>query len=65
MLTCLQNFFIYAGLNPTSTGNVVSFVGHEDGVPTTFKLRLKTDEDASKLKAALDREIALVGVKTP
>jgi len=59
------NFIIYPGLNPASTSNHVSFVGHEGGVSTTFKLRLKTEEDARELKAAMDREIALVQAKTP
>jgi nucleoporin NUP2 len=60
-----QNFIIYPGLSPTSTSHFVSFVGHEDGSSTAFKLRLKTEADAGELKAAMDREIALVQVKTP
>jgi nucleoporin NUP2 len=55
-----QNFKIYAELNPTLTSKFMSFVGHEDGSPVMFKLRLKSEEDAQELKKAMDREITSV-----
>lgn len=40
--------------------STVSFVGHDDGVPASFRIRVKTAEQAQELKVALDREVAAV-----
>jgi nucleoporin NUP2 len=60
LLICSQNFKIYPGLAPNLQSKQVSFVGHDDGVSQPYRLRLKTEEQATELKAALDREIAAV-----
>ena len=52
-----QNFAIYQGLKPTVSKKILSFVGHEDGESTLFKLRLKTDEQAVELMDAMIREV--------
>lgn len=38
----------------------VSFVGHDDSTPASFRIRVKTPEQAQELKDALDREVAVV-----
>ncbi|KAI0074658.1 hypothetical protein K474DRAFT_1773855 [Panus rudis PR-1116 ss-1] len=65
------NFNIHAGMNPTISKNVVSFLGHDyseqastPGAPTPFKIRMKTEEQANALKSAIDREIEFVQGKT-
>lgn len=35
-------------------------MGHEEGVATSYKLRIKDEEQAKELKEALDREVAAV-----
>ncbi|KAF9263384.1 hypothetical protein L218DRAFT_999705 [Marasmius fiardii PR-910] len=57
------NFNIYAGLKPSRSQKVVSFVGHEAGVAQTYSVRMKTEDQAIALKDALDREIAFVKAK--
>ena len=47
-------------LSPTLLKTMVSFVGHDDGAPASFRIRLKNPEQAQELKDALDREIAAV-----
>ncbi|KAH7916557.1 hypothetical protein BJ138DRAFT_286368 [Hygrophoropsis aurantiaca] len=54
------NFRVHAGLNPTVATKVVSFLGHDDGASTPYKLRLKSDEDAQALKAAMEGEVAAI-----
>jgi len=39
---------------------MVSFVGHDDGAPASFRIRVKTPDQAQQLKDALDREVASV-----
>jgi nucleoporin NUP2 len=39
---------------------MISFVGHDDGAPASFRIRVKTPESAQELKDALDREVAFV-----
>ncbi|KAH7925510.1 hypothetical protein BV22DRAFT_1195086 [Leucogyrophana mollusca] len=56
----ILNFRVYAGLSPSISPKVVSFVGHDDGVSTPYKLRLKSDEDAQDLKAAMEREVEAI-----
>ncbi|OCH91445.1 hypothetical protein OBBRIDRAFT_886965 [Obba rivulosa] len=58
------NFIIYAGMTPTVQKNVVSFIGHDEGASTAFRIRTKTDEQANALKKALDREIEFVQAKS-
>jgi nucleoporin NUP2 len=40
--------------------STISFVGHDDGVPVSFRIRVKTAEQAQELKDAFDREVAAV-----
>jgi nucleoporin NUP2 len=54
----LINFRVYAGLRPTLAKTLISFVGYEDSTPTSFRVRVKTENQASELKQALDREVA-------
>ncbi|KAF8444605.1 hypothetical protein L210DRAFT_3758587 [Boletus edulis BED1] len=56
----LINFRINKSLKPTLAKNAVSFVGYDDGTPTSFSIRVKTEEQAKDLKQALEREIATV-----
>ena len=58
-----QNFNIYKGMAPSVSKNTLSFVGHEAGEAVSYRLRVKTNELAEGLKAALDREIAFVTSK--
>lgn len=67
----LQNFNIYAGMNPVISKNVVSFVGHDHsdvavtrGSATPFKLRVKTELLANDLKDALDKAIEALPSKS-
>ncbi|TFY60548.1 hypothetical protein EVJ58_g5075 [Rhodofomes roseus] len=59
------NFRIYSGMNARADKNVVSFVGHEDGAQATYRIRTKTEEQATDLKSAVDREIEFVRAKSP
>jgi len=54
------NFKIYPGLSPSLSTKFVSFMGHEESVATSYKLRVKDEEQAKELKEALDREVAAV-----
>jgi nucleoporin NUP2 len=60
----LQNFNLYAEMKPSVTGKVVAFVGHENGAHMGFRLRLRSEDDAVKLRNALDREIDFVKAKS-
>lgn len=62
--TFSQNFKLYPGLQPTLAKKTVRFIGHEDGVPQTYNVRTKTEDQARELKEALDREIAFVKAKS-
>ena len=56
-----QNFKIYPGLNPSMSGKVVTFVGHDDtGLSATYRVRVPTEQDAIEFKSALDSEISAV-----
>lgn len=57
-----QNFTLYSGLKPSQMKKVVTFVGHDDGVSQTYSVRLQSEEQAAKLKEALEKEISLVKV---
>ncbi|KAE9411205.1 hypothetical protein BT96DRAFT_2265 [Gymnopus androsaceus JB14] len=58
------NFNIYNGLKPTLNKKAVMFVGHEgNGSSQTYNVRTKTEEQASELKNALEREITFVKAK--
>jgi hypothetical protein len=53
----LQNFNLYASISPTSSKSFVSFVGHEsDGSPATFKVKVKSDEEANELTGVIEKE---------
>ncbi|KAG2055224.1 hypothetical protein BDR06DRAFT_954413 [Suillus hirtellus] len=54
------NFRLFVSLTPTLTKTMVSFVGHDEGAPASFRIRVKTPEQAQELKNALDREVAAV-----
>ena len=57
----LQNFNIYSGLNPSLGPKTVTFVGHdENGISVTYRLRTPTEQHATELKDAMNREIAFV-----
>ncbi|KAI0746061.1 hypothetical protein C8Q76DRAFT_790365 [Earliella scabrosa] len=58
------NFLIHSGMNAAVADKTVSFMGHEEGVSTPYRIRMKTNEQAKELKAALDREIEFVKSKT-
>ncbi|KAI0930184.1 hypothetical protein AcW1_008939 [Taiwanofungus camphoratus] len=58
------NFNIYTGMNASVSKNTVSFIGHEEGVSTPYRIRTKTEEQANALKHALDREIEFVQAKS-
>lgn len=58
-----KNFKIYSALKPTQNKAALSFIGHDDGAPQTYSIRLAKEEDAKTLKDALDREIAFVKAK--
>ncbi|KAG2153714.1 uncharacterized protein EDB93DRAFT_1248622 [Suillus bovinus] len=54
------NFRLFVSLTPTLMKTMVSFVGHDEGAPASFRIRVKTPELAQELKNALDREVAAV-----
>ncbi|EIN11692.1 hypothetical protein PUNSTDRAFT_141970 [Punctularia strigosozonata HHB-11173 SS5] len=58
----LVNFKLHSGLKPTlaEKEKVVAFVGPNGSGAASFKIRLKTLEQAAELKEAMDREIAFV-----
>ncbi|KZT10680.1 uncharacterized protein LAESUDRAFT_755371 [Laetiporus sulphureus 93-53] len=58
------NFALYSGMSPSISKNVVTFVGHDEGAPATYKFRTKTEEQANELKYALEREIEFVRAKS-
>ncbi|CCM01931.1 uncharacterized protein FIBRA_04004 [Fibroporia radiculosa] len=58
------NFIIYSGMNATVSKNTVSFIGHNEGTSTPYRIRTKTEEQANALKSALDREIEFVRGKS-
>ncbi|KAF8973064.1 hypothetical protein BDZ97DRAFT_1912650 [Flammula alnicola] len=59
----IVNFKIYSGLKPTQQKSALSFVGHDNGVPQTYSIRLANEGDAKNLKEALEKEIAFVKAK--
>ncbi|KAG9316618.1 hypothetical protein JVU11DRAFT_2672 [Chiua virens] len=56
----LVNFRMYAALKPSLAKTSISFIGIENGAPTSYRIRVKTEEQAGDLKQALEREIAAV-----
>ncbi|GBE81163.1 predicted protein [Sparassis crispa] len=58
------NFKLYSGMNASAKRNMVSFIGHDEGTATPFRVRTKTEDQASALKLALDREIEFVRAKS-
>ena len=51
-------------MDMTASGKYVTFVGHEEGSSTTYRLRVKSEEQANELKRAVDREIEFVKGKS-
>jgi len=60
-----QNFRLYAGLKLSLAKTALTFVGHDNGVPASYRMRVKTEEQASQLKAAMDGEIAAIQPSSP
>jgi nucleoporin NUP2 len=58
-----QNFNLYAGLAPSQAKKTLTFVGHDDGISQTYSVRLQSEEQAVKLKEALETQVALVNAK--
>ncbi|KAI0821702.1 hypothetical protein BC628DRAFT_1394368 [Trametes gibbosa] len=58
------NFILYSGLTASVSDKTVSFIGHDDGQPTPYRIRCKTAAQANELKTALDREIEFVKEKS-
>ncbi|KIJ18712.1 hypothetical protein PAXINDRAFT_8954 [Paxillus involutus ATCC 200175] len=56
----LINFRVYTTFKPTLAKTLISFVGYENNTLTSFRIRVKTEEQASELKHALEREAAAV-----
>lgn len=56
----IMNFRLFVSLTPTLMKTMISFVGHDEGAPASFRIRVKTPEQAQELKNALDREVAAV-----
>ncbi|KIJ67779.1 hypothetical protein HYDPIDRAFT_107273 [Hydnomerulius pinastri MD-312] len=54
----LINFRVYASLKPNLAKTSVAFLGHDNGTLTSYRIRVKTEEQAVELKEAMDREIA-------
>jgi len=55
------NFKVYGGLKPSLTDKTISFIGHDEhGTATSYRIRVKTADQARDLKSAFDREIAFV-----
>lgn len=50
-------------MDPLVKKNTVSLVGHDDGAPTSYMFRVKTNDLADDLKKALDRQIEFVKAK--
>ncbi|OJT05789.1 Nucleoporin NUP152 [Trametes pubescens] len=58
------NFILYSGMNASVADKVVSFIGHDEGHSTPYRIRCKTAAQANELKAALNREIEFVKAKS-
>ncbi|KAH9859097.1 hypothetical protein C2E23DRAFT_880472 [Lenzites betulinus] len=58
------NFSLYSGLSASVSDKTVSFIGHDEGRSTPYRIRCKTAVQANDLKAALDREIEFVKEKS-
>lgn len=50
-------------MDPSTNKNTVMFVGYDEGKPTTYRIKVKTEMNAVDLKKALDREIEFVKAK--
>lgn len=51
-------------MNASVADKVVSFIGHDEGHSTPYRIRCKTAAQANELKAALNREIEFVKAKS-
>lgn len=55
-----QNFRLYAGLKLSLAKTALTFVGHDNGTPASYRIRVKTEEQASELKTTMDSEITAI-----
>ncbi|KAI0645952.1 hypothetical protein C8Q79DRAFT_927042 [Trametes meyenii] len=58
------NFILHSGMNTAVSDKVVSFMGHDNGQSTPYRIRTKTADQANQLKEVLDREIEFVKAKS-
>lgn len=56
----LINFRLYAGLKLSLAKTALTFVGHDNGAPASYRIRVKTEEQASQLKTAMEGEIEAI-----
>ncbi|KAH8119260.1 hypothetical protein DFH11DRAFT_1722790 [Phellopilus nigrolimitatus] len=52
----MMNFKLYSGLKVTRSKQVLNFVGHDEGVNTTYRVRVKDEAGAIALKEAIEKE---------
>ncbi|KAF9478814.1 hypothetical protein BDN70DRAFT_879519 [Pholiota conissans] len=57
------NFKIYSAMKPAQNKVSLSFIGHDDGAPQTYSIRMGKEDEATLLKEVLQREIAFVKEK--
>ncbi|KAI0093111.1 hypothetical protein BDY19DRAFT_902911 [Irpex rosettiformis] len=58
------NFNVHAGMNPSTSKSIVSLMGHENGAPLPYKLRVKTADQADELQRILQEEVENVKAKS-
>jgi len=39
---------------------VISFIGYDNNTPTSFRIRVRSEEQAAELKQAMEREVEAV-----
>ncbi|PAV18832.1 hypothetical protein PNOK_0567500 [Pyrrhoderma noxium] len=54
----MMNFKLYSGFKVTRTKQVLNFVGHDEGVNTTYRVRVKDEAGAVELLEAIEKAIA-------
>lgn len=54
------NFKLYPGFKVTQTKKSLTFIGHDSGVAQTYNVRLPNEDQIRELKAAIEREVALI-----
>lgn len=59
------NFNLYTGMKPNQNKKTLTFIGHDEaGASQTYTVRLHSEEEATLLKDAFEREIAFVRAKS-